>query len=77
MLGYERDRTRRAHATYTHTSEAVVEINADAGTLLDLLDDHGHLGSHMEEPSKIRGGRMTYALDEGEGRALFDGAVAA
>jgi len=57
--------------TYAHSAQSVVEVAVNAEALFDLLDDQARLGAHMERPSvMMMGGRMTYAFDEAQGRAV-------
>lgn len=56
--------------TYARHDEMVVETSASAGALFDHLDDQSRLAGHMGKPSAMMmGGRMTYELDDGQGRA--------
>lgn len=57
--------------TYTHSAQTVVSVAASAEALFDYLDDQARLGSHMQKPSMMMlGGRMSYAFDEAQGRAV-------
>lgn len=52
-------------------AEVHVEVDANAATLFDYLDDPRRLGSHMERGSwKTGGAKMWCELDAGEGRAV-------
>lgn len=62
--------SRRGPMIQPHAAETVVEINASADALFDFLDDQERLGQHMEKPSMLMGGRMTYAFDGAKGRAV-------
>lgn len=57
--------------TYAFADEAVAEVRATPQQLFDYLDDQSKLGAHMEERSMMMmGGRMTYAFDAAQGRAV-------
>jgi hypothetical protein len=56
---------------YPFTESATAEVAAAPGRLFEHLDDHARLAMHMEKRSMMMmGGRMTYAFDEGNGRAV-------
>jgi hypothetical protein len=56
---------------YPFTESAMAEVAAAPGRLFEHLDDHARLAMHMGRRSMMMmGGRMTYAFDEAEGRAV-------
>ena len=55
--------------TCHHEKEAI--IPASQAEVFAYLDDHTRLAAHMEKRSMMMlGGRMTYAFDAGQGRAV-------
>lgn len=66
------DRVTRAPArALDRHFEATVEVAAERAELFAYLDDLTRLAAHMERPSMMMGGgKMTYAFDEGQGRAV-------
>ena len=55
--------------TYHHQKEAI--IPAPQAEVFAYLDDQTRLAAHMEKRSMMMlGGRMTYAFDAGQGRAV-------
>jgi len=63
--------TGRAMTDYPLHDEANTLIDASPEHLFAYLDDHARLGAHMEKRSMMMmGGRMTYLLDEAQGRVV-------
>lgn len=58
-------------ADYPCHKKADARVAASPEELFAYLDDQARLGAHMEKRSMMMmGGRMTYSLDEAEGRAI-------
>lgn len=51
--------------------ESEVDLNATAGSIFSLLDDHSRLSAHMTKPSWMMAGSvMTLEFDASDGRAV-------
>ena len=56
---------------YAHHTEARVNVSAAPADVFAFLDDQEALGAHMTQSSAMMaGGRMSYELDAGRGRAV-------